>query len=198
MHTRIYKAFLGALVTASTTLLGCSETTTLGHFDVDQDLPEIQVQGSLVSALLPTEFAPIPLNVKSEEAFQNANYDYLTTIEVDSLTLRITEKSNDPAQDSGEDGQPDNFDFFKSVSVFIRATINGEERRELIAELPEGSDELSAGQSQIQFIMSGLDILPFVEAEGGYEVITEATGTPPSDDVYFDGEAVYRVGIGFR
>lgn len=198
MHTRFLKTAIITAIASGAALTGCSESTTLGHFDVDQDLPEIQVQGSLVSALLPTEFAPIPLNVKSEEAFQNANYDYLTTIEVDALSLRITEKSNDPAQDSAEDGEPDNFDFFTSVSVFIRATINGEERRELIAELPEGSEQLSSGQNQIQFTMSGLDILPFVEADGGYEVITEATGTPPSDDVYFDGEAVYRVGIGFR
>jgi len=188
----------GFKIRSTLALTACSEDNTLGHFDVDQSIPEIHVKGSAVSALLPSEFSPIPLNIKSEEGFQNENFDYLTTIEFDQLTLTIAEKSNDPDIDTLEDGTPDNFDFFGSVAIYIRATIDGVDRREIIAEIPADSEQLTSGQSTIDFTMSGVDILSFVESPTGYEIITEATGVPPNDDVYFEGDAVYRVGIGFR
>jgi len=46
--------------------------------------------------------------------------------------------------------------------------------------------------------MSGVDILQFVEAPNGYEIMTEAKGVPPNDDVYIEGAAVYRIGVGIR
>jgi hypothetical protein len=44
----------------------------------------------------------------------------------------------------------------------------------------------------------GVDILDYVEAENGYEISVSGSGTVPPDEVIFDGEARYRLGLGFR
>jgi len=72
------------------------------------------------------------------------------------------------------------------------------EQRTLIAELSNTADEMNSAQTALDLTMTGVDILPYVEAPGGYEVITEATGSPPPDDVYFEGTAVYKVSLGLQ
>ena len=174
------------------------EGTTLGHFDVEDALPETRIEGNAVVPLLPALFPAMPLNVSANESFKQEDYDYLTSVQVDSLMLRITESSSDESVDTLEDGTIDDFNFLTSMEIYISAEIDGETVREIIGSITMDDPQLSAAVQQISFSMTGLDILPYVEAQNGYEVQIEAVGEAPPDAVIFDGDIRYRVGIGFR
>ena len=99
------------------------------------------------------------------------------------------------SQDPVEDGNPDTFDFLDAVDVFLEATVNGQASRVRVAYLPSGDSQLSAGASSLTLQTTGADILPYVEAPGGYKVAVDATGSIPPDAVTFDGRIVYRVTV---
>ena len=187
-----------ALLAALSLSLSACEGTTLGHFDVDESLPESRIEGSAVAVVLPLLLPAMPLDISTSEVFQQEEFDFLTSIQLDALTLNITESSSDDTVDTLEDGNLDNFDFISSMDIYIQAEFDGESQRELIGAIADDDPQLSAGLQSISFTMTGVDILRFVEAESGYEVQIEASGVAPPDTVVFDGEVRYRVGIGFR
>lgn len=193
----ISRQALLATTVVALALAGC-EGTTLGHFDVDEPLPETRVEGRAAVSFLPVLLPPISMDVSSSQEFQQQEYDYLTSIQVDSLTLAVTESSTQSSVDSLEDGVDDNFDFLSSVEIYIQAEINDVSERLLIGSIEEADVQLSESRQLISFTMTGADILQFVEADEGYEVQIQASGDAPPDAVIFDGEVVYRVGIGFR
>ena len=177
-------------------LSGCSGTT-LGHFDTDESLPESRVEGSAIASILPAFFPALALDVESSESFESEEFDFLTSIQLESLTLEITESSTDQSEDSLEDGNADNFNFLSSIEIFIQAEIDGETQQELVGSIPESDPQLSASAQSISFTMTGIDIKDFVESDSGYEVQIQASGEAPRDAVIFDGTVGYRVGIGF-
>ena len=186
------------LAALSAALSGCSGTT-LGHFDVDETLPETRVEGSAVIGLLPADvFPPIALDVSSSEEFQSEDYDFLTSIQLDELTLIITASSTDENEDSLEDGEADNFNFLSGIEIFIQAEFDGQSQEALIGFIDADDPQLSAGAQSIDFTLTGTDILQYVEADAGYAVQIEASGESPPDAVIFGGDVVYRVGVGFR
>ena len=195
--TRYFRPHVSLLVALSAGLSGC-DGTTLGHFDVDEELPETRVEGSSVIALLPAFFPPMNLDVSSSEDFQGEEYDFLTSIQLDELTLIIADSSTDENEDSLEDGEPDNFDFLSSVEIYIESEFDGVSQRELIGSIDADDPQLGAGAQSINFNLTGTDILRYVEADAGYSVQIEASGEPPPDAVMFGGDVVYRVGVGFR
>ncbi len=178
--------------------LGACDGTTLGHFDVDEALPETRIEGSAVAAVLPDLLPAMALDVSASESFQREDYDYLTSVQLDALTLSITESSNDNSSDTLEDGEPDNFNFLSSVDIYIKADFDGETQRERVGQIPENDPQLSATAQSVSFQMTGVDILRYVESDNGYEVQIQASGEAPADAVIFDGDVRYRVGIGFR
>ena len=179
-------------------ILSACDGTTLGHFDVDESLPETRIEGSAVAVLLPLLLPAMSLDISASQAFQREDYDYLTSIQLDSLRLDIIESSSDDTLDTLEDGDLDNFDFLSSMDVYIQSEFNGESQRELIGTIADDDPQLSAGLQSIIFSMTGVDILRYIEAESGYEVQIEVLGEAPPDAVVFDGEVRYRVGVGFR
>lgn len=176
---------------------GCSDTT-LGYFSVDETIPESTIQGIGLSQTLPLTLATIPMDVTSQDAYQREDFDFLTEVKLRSLTFSISDKSDMSEHDTFEDGNEDNFDFVSSLEIAIQADINGEPRSEIIARLPADDPQIASGTRTLQLTTTGVDILDYVEAENGYEITVSGSGTVPSDDVIFDGDARYRLGLGFR
>lgn len=188
---------LGLAAVIALVLTGC-EGTTLGHFDVDEPLPSTRVEGRGAVSFLPLAFPAMELDVNSSQEFQSQEYDYLTSIQLDSLQIQMTPESTQASEDSLEDGEDDNFNFLSSIEIFIQAEIDDVLQRLLVGSIAESDVQLSESRQSISFTMTGADILAYVEAEGGYEVQIQARGDAPPDAVIFDGDVVYRVGIGFR
>ena len=178
-------------------LMACSDTT-LTRFNVDEQLDETRVEGVGFVNILPLTLSELDANVEDQESFAREDYDYVTEIVMKSLALRITDTSDNPDRDSFEDGNEDNFDFVESMKLYIQALLNGEQRKEEIAFLDSSDPQIATSTRQLTLSTTGIDILKFVEAEDGYQVIIEATGNVPPDDVIFDGQVTYRVGVGFR
>lgn len=178
--------------------LGACDGTTLGHFDVDEALPETRIEGSAVAAILPDVLPPMAQDVSASESFQSEDYDYLTSVQLERLALNITASSDDDRTDALEDGEPDNFDFLTRVDIYIQGEFDGEIRRDLVGQIPEDDPQLSAAARSVDFQMTGVDILRYLESDNGYEVQIQASGDAPADAVIFDGDVRYRVGVGFR
>ncbi|ASJ73740.1 hypothetical protein [Granulosicoccus antarcticus] len=179
-------------------VLSACDNTTIGSFTVDEDLPETRVEGGGFVTILPAELAPFNLNIEASEEFGAEQYDYLTYIKLSSLSFSITASSEDADEDVAENGMPDDFDFLSSIALYIEASIDGTEQRALIASLAQNDTQLSSGMQNIQLSTTGVDILDFVEADDGYTIVSEVSGTAPPDAVIFDGSSSYRVGVGFR
>jgi len=194
-----------AIVAAATSLLAlaaCEDddgNVNLGRYTSSERLGERRVEGSAVAQLLPGAIVPFELDVTATQDFPDeADYDFLTSIEIVDVTLFIAESSENAVSDDLENGMADDFAFLSSLALSIEAEIDGETRREPVASVPEGDPRLAEGSRRFSFDTSGVNILPCVEAPGGYRLVTEATGTPPPDDVVFDGSVEYRVRVGFR
>jgi len=168
----------------------------IGHVDVEQAFPSVTVQGNATGGLLPPSFASFTVDVTQEPSYQNGDFDFAKTIQLDSLMLTITSDS-EGATDNIEDGSPDNFDFVDSMQIYVMGTFNGQSEEVLVASLATGDPQLNSQRRNIVLEMTGADILGFVEAPGGYQVQVRASGNLPPDDVIFNGRAVYRVGVGF-
>ena len=179
-------------------VLSACDGTTLGHFDVDETLPETRIEGTAALALLPPVLPPMMLDVSSSEEFQSEEFDFINSIQIDELTLIISSSSTDQSEDTLEDGEPDNFDFLSDIEIYIEAVFDGQSERELLGVIDENDPQLSAGAQSIDFTLTGTNILRFVEADAGYAVQIEASGEAPPDAVLFGGGVVYRVGVGFR
>jgi hypothetical protein len=183
---------------ATALLLTACDGTTLGSFRADEEIPAIRVEGGGLVTVLPAEFTPFNLDVKSSTAFESNSYDVLNEIKITDIRLLILPESENTETDTNENGVADDFSFISSLSLYIQAEIDGAVQRELIAELPEEFAENSDGVREITMQVKDLDILDFVESSGGYTIESEATGSAPADDVVFGGNVDYRVKFGFR
>ncbi|MEM7259666.1 MAG: hypothetical protein AAF404_20010 [Pseudomonadota bacterium] len=190
-------ATLCAAALGGSALTGCSDVT-LGHFSVDEEIPESTVQGIGLSQTLPLTFATFPMDVTSQAAYQQEDFDYLTEVSLRRLVLSIDNKSDMPEHDAFEDGNDDNFDFLSSLEISVEAVLDGQEQSVVVARLTEDDPQIASGTRELQLTTTGADILDFIEAEGGYEVTIDGRGTVPPDDVIYAGKATYRLGLGFR
>lgn len=189
----------GAVTIAAVVMSGCSvEGKTLGQFNVEEDIAETRVQGGGFGALLPTALPPFQLDIESESEFSGEEYSVVNAIHITGIALEITATSEDTDTDRIENGMPDDFSFIESLEFSIEASFDGEVQRDVLASLPSGDPQLEVGGRKLSLITSAIDILPYVEADGGYRLVTSASGTPPADDVYFDGKVDYKVSVGFR
>lgn len=189
---------LSALAAAA--LLGACDKdgTSIGRFTVEEDIPETRVQGGGFGALLPGSLAPFQLDIESDEEFTSERFSVVNAIRVTRIVLSITEASEDTDTDLAENGMPDDFSFIDSLALSIEATFDGERRVAELASVDADHPGLAVGSRRLSLDTSDINILDFVEAEGGYRLVSSATGSPPPDDVVFDGSVDYRVNVGFR
>jgi hypothetical protein len=196
MHRSLTQVLSLALATLTTTF-ACSDTT-LTRFNVDERLEETTVQGVGFGNVLPLTLSELNADIEQQESYGQEDFDYVTEIRMTSLSLAIVEASDDPDRDSFEDGNEDNFDFVESLNLYIQANIGGTEQKESIAFLASTDPQIATSSRRISLETTGIDILDYVEADGGYQVVIEGSGNVPPDDVIFNGDVVYRVGVGFR
>lgn len=152
------------------------------HFDVERDIPEQEVQGNLATMLLGGLIDnPIPMEIDLEQETAARDAGVACEARLTELTFRIT----GTAQGAGDE---DDFDFVDRITIFVESRRSSSTLpRELLAELdpvPEGATTLSVRPTD-------LDLLPYVEE--GAAITASASGSPPPDDVTFDGHYVVEV-----
>jgi hypothetical protein len=155
-------------------------------------LPDITVPG-----------APLPttLQVSLSAAIANPSIDlgasdsFVTFVTIRGLTIQILNSSE---QDPIEDGARDSFDFLTGIDVSIRAEFAGRTNELLIATLPDGDTQFgtAARSLELTFVNGNIDILDFLDAPGGYDVVLTLAGTVPPDNIVISGAVRYRVGLG--
>ena len=179
------------LVALATFITGCD--TTLGTQARTDQLPTIRIPGAPIpSALqisLGAAIANPPIDLGSASSF-------VTFVRVRNMTLNILDTSE---LDSNDDGAEDSFDFLTGLSIFIRANFNGTTNELLIATLPDGDPQFgtAARELVLTVVARNDDVLDYLEASGGYDVVLRLSGSVPADDVLISGAIRYRIGIGF-
>ena len=125
-----------------------------------------------------------------------AGENFVSFVRVRNLRLDILDLSE---QDPLEDGALDSFDFLSGIDVSIRANFNGRENELLIATLPDGDPQIgtAARSLDLTVVNSNTDVLDFLLAPEGYDVVLNFIGNVPTDDIILSGELRYRLGIGF-
>lgn len=162
-------------------------------FSVLETFAEQQIDGNPVMGTLSGTTNTWSMNVTQQSQYQNENFDRVRGIIITGVKLSIRPESNDPAHDPIEDGNDDDWSFLSSVELFIRATIDGTLEEERVAHILAGSSQFDAGNTVLEFTVTEVELLPFIQAPDGYEVELRVTGNVPPDNVLFDGEVKYRV-----
>ncbi len=181
---------------ASGWLLSACDDTTLGTRSFEQSLDPITIPGAPVSlGLLSLPEITIPLDLKDQDGYELLNN--ITEVSARSATISVSPDSDSLQLDQFADNSPDNFDFLSSVTLLLRATLNGTSQTVQVASLPEGDPQIASNASTINLVMDDVDIRDFVEAPD-VELVVQASGTNPQDFVIIDTVLRFRVGFGFR
>lgn len=169
-------------------LAGCDQTIgTSAQVDV---LPVVTVPGN-----------PLPINlnlglsivIDSESIDVEADSRFLTSARVRNLQLNILNASD---TDALEDGAEDSFDFVTGLSISIRADFNGEIIERVVAFLPDGDPQFGTAARDLVLTVDDFDVLDFLQADSGYELVLQLAGQIPPDNIILSGTVRYRVGVG--
>ena len=186
---------LFALSVSGFLLAACSDTT-LGTRSFEESLDQIVIPGAPINlgALSLPEFQ-FPLDLRNQEGYSALSI--VTSVHVRSASFTVSPNTDDPSVDLLADNNPDNFDFLSTVTLSLRATIDGTLMTAQVASLPDGDPQVGSNASVPDLVVDDVDIRDFVEAEDVQLVVT-ATGTNPLDFVVIDPVVRFRVGIGLR
>ena len=185
------KTFLIALL-CTVFIVACSSRTTLGTRSLTEILPESVIPGFPIQIPLSGSI-DVPLTAEAQSLADET--EFVTFARVRSLTFTIVDSSE---SDANEDGAMDNFDFLSAMQIFLSAELNGEPSEILVASLPEGDPQIGTGVREIAFTVEDVDVLDYIEAPGGYQLRVQGSGFVPPDNVVFNGDLRYRVGVGIR
>lgn len=190
----MYKSLF--LLLASGLLLSACNDTTLGTKSFEETLDPITIPGAPVSiGELELPELTFPLNLSEQEGYKLL--DNVTSVHARSATLSVSPETDNPELDQFADNNPDNFDFLSSITLALRATLNGTSQTVQVASLPEGDPQIGSNATQINLIIDDVDIRDFVEAPD-VALVVVASGTNPLDFVVFDTSLRFRVGLGVR
>ncbi|MBA2544704.1 MAG: hypothetical protein H0V17_33985 [Deltaproteobacteria bacterium] len=162
--------------------IGCVLLAACGitDFDITQPVPEQQVQGSGIPAPIAALF-PLPLDLDLSAEIAKQTTGPIDSITLSSLELSIT-ATNQP---SGDD---DTWDFVDEIHVFVQSSQSGS----TLPRVEIASVTAPGAVTTMTFdVDQSIDITPYVDE--GSVVESEASGTVPTDDVSYDGEAVFTV-----
>ena len=172
----------------------CSDTT-LGTRSFEEALPTVTIPGGDIQLGLNNFAIPVRLNLATQDAYADGDFDFVSSVKVLSLTLNIDDSSE---SDQREDGNLDDFDFLSGLQVSLRANINGTLRTDLVASLPDGDPQYASGTRTLNLTTTDVDVLDYIELGSGYDMVITVSGFVPMDNVIINGDIRYRVGIGFR
>jgi hypothetical protein len=165
-------------------------------FMVDYDVPETRIPGDPVLALLPPQEMPeipIPVDLQSDSEFNSRVFDHIVDIEMQELVFTIAASSTDPAVDLVEPDPvtPDDWSFLQSVEIWIEHPVTLQ--RALIAFVNEGSAQLQPGETTLQFICGGTNLIDYFDSGYNTTIVIKAVGAVPEDDVIFNASANFEV-----
>ena len=150
-------------------LAGCG----IADFDIDQPIPSQTIQGSGIPAPLAALF-PLPLSLDLTAQIKARDTGPIGGVTLSALSLTITSAGD--------------WSFVDHVNVFVESTKTG-------STLPkvEIAHVMSPGAVKtMTFTVDGsVNLKPYVD-EGG-KVDSEGSGTAPSMDVTYDGQATFTV-----
>jgi hypothetical protein len=152
----------------------------IADFDLDQPIPEQHVQGSGIPGPLAALF-PIPIQLDLSARIKEQTTGPIDSVTLSSLTLSIS-ATDRPS------GDTDDWGFVDEIRVFVKSSKSGSSlpRTEIAHIVAPG-----AVQKLVFEIEDDVDLKPYVEE--GSVVESEGKGTIPSDDVSYDGLAVFTV-----
>lgn len=159
-----------------TILAGCS----IADFDVDQKIPEQSVPGSSIPGPLAALF-PLPINLDLESKIKAQDTGPIDSVTLHSIELTITATARPT-------GDTDDWSFVSHVDVFIESRKSGT----TLPKIKVASASMPGPVQTMKFdIEKGVNLKPYVDE--GSQVDTTGSGTAPSDDVSYDGNATFTV-----
>lgn len=166
-------------------LAGCDAIDAELKFDVEKTIPEQTIQGSLAPCQITNPIAvdllsaPFQVVITQEEDFpeQNTDVQHVTRATLEALSMSLTASSVE-----------ESWDFITGIEIFVSA--DGLQTQ-LIASLGEDTQSatpIPAGATTLSLETTGLNLAPYIKANGGFIMSSEATGCPPQSDAVFDGQ----------
>jgi len=180
------------IVSFCMTLMACG--VTIASRSMTEVLPVVVVPG----APLPSELSlALGVAIAQPNIDLGAGESFVNSVRVRNLTLNILDASE---SDANDDGAEDSFDFLTDLSVTLRADFDGQTQELLIATLPDGDPQFGTAARilNLTVVNSEADVLDFILASGGYQVVLNLGGQIPPDNVLLSGTIRYRVDIGFN
>jgi hypothetical protein len=152
-------------------------------FDIDQPVPEQNVQGSVFGAVFGTLVpSPFPLSINFAEETKARGTGPVKAAGLKTLTFNITATSM-------PSGDTDDFSFVQGVDIFIESTMSGTAlQKQKIADLPTAP---GAVQQLDLHTYPDVNLLPYINE--GSRISSTATGNVPPDDVTFNGKITVHV-----
>lgn len=182
-------ATLGLLATLA--VAACD--TTLGTRSQTETLPTFQIPGAAL---------PSSLRISLGVGIANPNIDlgsgdnFVTFVTIRNINLSILDTSDTEATD---DGAKDSFDFLTGLDVLLRADFDGRSNELRVATLPDGDPQFASAARDLTLtvVTPNTNVLDFLDARDGYDVVLRINGSVPADNVIVSGTIRYRVGLGF-
>lgn len=183
----IFRVFLVGLTLA---LSSCG--ATLGSKSRTEVLPLVTVPGGPLPSALNLALG---VSIAQPSIDLGAGENFVTSVRVRNLDLNILDISD---TDPLDDGASDSFDFLTGLNVSIRAQIGEETRELMLATLPDGDPQFGSAARNLSLtvVNSQFDVLDFILAPGGYQVVLDLQGQIPPDNVILSGTIRFRVGLG--
>lgn len=152
----------------------------VADFDIDQSVMEQRITGSPLPGPLAALF-PIPLDIDISAKIKEMETGPIDSVTLKSLTLSVT--PTDVAS-----GDTDDWSFVEEIHVFVKSNKSG-------TTLPRVEIASVSNPGAVQTLSftvdASVDINPYVNE--GSTVEGESSGTVPTDDMTYDGEAVFTV-----
>ncbi|MDB4969501.1 MAG: hypothetical protein JWN44_5190 [Myxococcales bacterium] len=166
-----------AMVALAVATAGCGAIS----FDVDQAVPEQQVNGSPLGALLGS-FLPQPfaININVKQETEKRSTGPATSANVKQIAFRATP----------HDAPRGNFDFVDEIHIFVAAPAGSTLPMVEIARLAPVPKGLTTLQLDI---VPGVDLLPYINA--GATISATATGRQPAQTITYDGSVTVTIRI---
>lgn len=167
---------------------GCGEDPFTLEFDVDKNIPEQSIAGSLAPCQIPIAVPvlqdPFEVTFSQEEDFpeQDTDVQHVKSARIRRMSLSLTATSSEP-----------NWDFLDAISLFVEAS--GQEKRLVasIGEESESGEPIPDGATELDLEPEKLNLAPYLKANGGFVMTSEAIGCPPQQEARFTGSLRVRV-----
>jgi len=152
----------------------------VADFDIDQPIVEQRIQGSGLPAPLAALF-PLPLDLDLAAKIKERETGPIDSVTLASLELTIT-ATDRPS------GDTDDWTFVDEIHVFVKSSMAGS----ALPRVEIATVTAPGGVTTMTFSCDeSIDLNPYVNE--GSVIESQGRGTIPTDNVSYDGKAVFTV-----